>query len=98
MVRQSLLLCVMMLTNLHREIKMMHKAIVGVCFALLVIGQTGCSNSHKQASRAAADASKAEADVSKQKSEILEDYRKCLKDNPSDEKACEGYNGALESM
>jgi len=77
---------------------MVHKAIVGVCSVLLVIGLAGCSNPHKQASRAAADASKAEADVHKQKSEILEDYRKCLKDNPSDEKACEGYKGALDSM
>ena len=77
---------------------MIRKAIVGVCFVLLVIGQTGCSNPHKQAARAAADASEAEADINRQKSEILEDYRKCLKDNPSDEKACEGYKGALESM
>jgi len=73
-------------------------AIVSVCLVMLVIGQSGCSNPHKEASRAATDASKAETDVSKQKAAILEDYRKCLDKNKSDEKACEGYKSALDSM
>ena len=77
---------------------MVCKVIVGFCFVLLVIGGAGCSNPHKEAARAATQASTAEADVRKQKAEILEDYRKCLKKNPSDEKACEGYQRALDSM
>jgi hypothetical protein len=78
--------------------KMVHKVIIGTCLALGVIGLTGCSNPHKEAARAATAASNAEADVSKQKAQILEDYRKCVKNNPSDQKACEGYKSALDTM
>jgi hypothetical protein len=78
--------------------RMTHKVIIGTCLAMVVTGLTGCSNPHKEAARAATDASSAEADVSKQKAAILEDYRKCLDKNKSDEKACEGYKSALDSM
>lgn len=77
---------------------MVQKAIIGVCFALLLIGQTGCSNPHKEAARAATDASRAEAEVQNQKAKILEDYRKCLNKNKSDEEACASYQKALDSM
>ena len=77
---------------------MVHKAIVGVCFVLLVIGQMGCSNPHKQSARAATDASKAEKDVNEQKAKILEDYRKCLNKNKSDEQACAAYKKSLDSL
>jgi hypothetical protein len=71
---------------------------IGVCYAVLVIGQMGCSNPHKEAARASTEASKAEAEVSSQKAKILEDYRKCLNKNKGDEKACEGYKRAADSM
>jgi len=77
---------------------MARKSIVGICFVLLVIGQTGCSNPHKEAARASTEASKAEAEVHGEKAKILEDYRKCLNKNKSDEKACESYKRALDSM
>jgi hypothetical protein len=77
---------------------MMRIAKLGVCLAILVIGQTGCSNPHKEAARAQQEASKAEAEVSNQKANILEDYRKCLKKNKGDETACESYKKAAESM
>ena len=73
-------------------------AIVSVCYALLVIGQMGCSNPHKEAAKASTEASKAEAEVSSQKAKILEDYRKCLNKNKSNEQACESYKRALDSM
>ncbi len=77
---------------------MRHKAIVGVFLFLLVLGQTACSNPHKEAARAASDASAAEKEVSNQKAKILEDYRKCLKKNKSDEEACAGYKKALDAL
>jgi len=77
---------------------MMRNAMAGVCYALLVIGQIGCSNPHKEAARASTEASKAEAAVHNEKAKILEDYRKCLNKNKSDEKACESYKRALDSM
>jgi len=79
-------------------VKMMHKGIIGTCFALLIIGQTGCSNPHKDAARASTAASNAEAQVSNEKAKILEDYRKCLNKNKSDESACASYKKALDSM
>ncbi|MFC1774488.1 hypothetical protein ACFL3A_14255 [Pseudomonadota bacterium] len=77
---------------------MMRNAMAGVCCAVLVIGQMGCSNPHKEAAKASTEASKAEAEVSNQKAKILEDYRKCLNKNKGDEKACEGYKKATDSM
>ena len=77
---------------------MMRNAMAGVCYALLVIGQIGCSNPHKEAARASTEASKAEAAVHNEKAKILEDYRKCLNKNKSDEKACESYKRAVDSM
>lgn len=77
---------------------MVSKVIVSVCLVLLVTGLAGCSNPHKKAARAATDASEAEKDVNEQKTKILEDYRKCLKKNKSDEKACAGYKKALDSL
>lgn len=77
---------------------MAHKVIVGVCIVLLVVVQMGCSNPHKEAARAATDASKAETEVQNQKAKILEDYRKCLNKNKSDEEACASYKKALDSM
>ena len=76
----------------------MRNAMVGVCYALLVIGQMGCSNPHKEAARASTEASKAETAVHNEKAKILEDYRKCLNKNKSDEKACESYKRAVDSM
>jgi len=76
----------------------MRNTIGGVCYALLVIGLIGCSNPHKEAARASTEASKAEATVHNEKAKILEDYRKCLNKNKSDEKACESYKRALDSM
>jgi hypothetical protein len=77
---------------------MMRKEIIGVSIVLLAIGQMGCSNPHKEAARASTEASKAEAGVHNEKAKILEDYRKCLNKNKSDEKACESYKRALDSM
>jgi len=77
---------------------MMRNVMVGVCYALLIIGQMGCSNPHKEAARAQTEASKAEAEVSNQKAKILEDYRKCLNKNKGDEKACESYKRAADTM
>jgi len=77
---------------------MIPKGIVVVCCALLVTGQMGCSNPHKEAARASTEASKAEAAVHNEKAKILENYRKCLNKNKSDEKACESYKRALDSM
>jgi len=77
---------------------MMRNTMVDVCYALLVIGLIGCSNPHKEAARASTEASKAEATVHNEKAKILEDYRKCLNKNKSDEKACESYKRALDSM
>ncbi len=77
---------------------MVRKIIVGICFAFMVMGLTGCGNPHKDAARAATSASNAEADVSKQKAEILDDYRKCLGKNSDDATACEAYKQALEAM
>ena len=76
----------------------MRNALAGICCALLVIGLIGCSNPHKEAARASTEASKAEATVHNEKAKILEDYRKCLNKNKSDEKACESYKRALDSM
>ena len=76
----------------------MRNTIGGVCYALLVIRLIGCSNPHKEAARASTEASKAEATVHNEKAKILEDYRKCLNKNKSDEKACESYKRALDSM
>ena len=78
--------------------KMLRIAFVSVCYALLVIGQIGCSNPHKEAARASTEASKAEATVHNEKAKILEDYRKCLNKNKSNEQACESYKRALDSM
>jgi hypothetical protein len=80
------------------RINMVSKAIISICLVLLITGLAGCSNPHKQAARAATDASRAEKDVNEQKAKILEDYRKCLDKNKSDEKACAGYKKALDSM
>ena len=77
---------------------MMRNAMIGVCYAVLVIGQICCSNPLKEAARASTVASKGEAEVSSQKAKILEDYRKCLNKNKGDEKACEGYKRAADSM
>jgi hypothetical protein len=77
---------------------MVSKEIIGACLVLLVFGQTGCSNPHKEAARASTEASKAEASVHNEKAKILEDYRKCLNKNKSDETACESYKRALDSM
>ena len=77
---------------------MMRNTMIGVCFALLVIGQMGCSNPHKEAARASTEASKAEASVHNEKAKILEDYRKCLNKNKSNEQACESYKKALDSI
>ena len=77
---------------------MMRNAMIGVCYAVLVIGQMGCSNPHKEAARASTEASKAEATVHNEKAKILEDYRKCLNKNKSNEQACESYKRALDSM
>ena len=77
---------------------MIRNAMASVCYALLVIGQIGCSNPHKEAARASTEASKAETAVHNEKAKILEDYRKCLNKNKSDEKACESYKRALDSM
>lgn len=77
---------------------MMHKAIIGTCFVLFAIGQTGCSNPHKEAARASTASSNAEAQVHNEKAKILEDYRKCLNKNKSDESACAAYKKALDSM
>ena len=76
----------------------MRNTIGGVCYALLVIGLIGCSNPHKEAARASTEASKAEATVHNEKAKILEDYRKCLNKNKSNEQACESYKRALDSM
>ncbi len=76
----------------------MHKTIAGVCFVLLAVGLTGCGSPQKDAAKAAAAASNAEADVQKEKARILEDYRKCVSKNPSDEQACVGYKSALDAM
>lgn len=77
---------------------MMHKRTIGICFVLLIIGQTGCSNPHKEAARASTAASNAETQVHDEKAKILEDYRKCLNKNKSDESACAAYKKALDSM
>ncbi len=77
---------------------MLRKEIVAVCFTLLVAVQTGCSNPHKEAARASTAASNAEAQVHSEKAKILEDYRKCLNKNKTDEAACAGYKKALDSM
>jgi hypothetical protein len=58
----------------------------------------GCNRAHKQASRAARDASKAEIVVNEQKAKILENYRKCLNKNKSDEDACAVYQKQLDSL
>jgi hypothetical protein len=80
------------------RMKIIRKEIVVVCCALSVTGQMGCSNQHKEAARASTEASKAEAAVHNEKAKILEDYRKCLNKNKSDEKTCEGYKRASDSM
>lgn len=77
---------------------MVRKVIVGALVVLMVVVQMGCSNPHKEAARAATEASKAEKNVSEQKAKILEDYRKCLSKNKSNEEACAGYKKALESL
>ena len=77
---------------------MMRNAMASLCCALLVVGLPGCGNPHKEAARASTEASKAETEVHKEKAKILEDYRKCLNKNKSDEKACESYKRALDSM
>ena len=77
---------------------MIRSAMTGVCYALLVIGLNGCSNPHTVAARASTEASKAEAAVHNEKAKILEDYRKCLNKNKSDEQACESYKKALDSI
>jgi hypothetical protein len=79
-------------------VKMTRKEILGTCFFLLVIAQAGCSNPHKEAARASTASSKAEAEVHGEKAKILEDYRKCLNKNKSDESACASYKKALDSM
>ena len=76
----------------------MRNVIIGICSVMLVIWQLGCSNPHKEAARASTEASIAEKDVSEQKAKILEDYRKCLNKNKSDEEACASYQKALDSM
>ncbi len=78
-------------TNSQRENEMARKIMTGIYLALLTVMQTGCSNAHE-------DAAEAAADVSRQKEEILEDYKECLKANPSDKKACESYKEAVEAM
>jgi hypothetical protein len=77
---------------------MARKAIVGIFVVLMAMVQTGCSNPHKDAARASTEASQAEKDVSEQKAKILEDYRKCLDKNKSDEEACASYKNALDSL
>lgn len=77
---------------------MTRKVIVGVFVGLIAIMQTGCSNPQKEAAKAATEASKAEKSVSEEKAKILEDYRKCLNKNKSDEEACAAYKKALDSM
>jgi hypothetical protein len=74
---------------------MFSKVITCVCFVLLI---TGCSNPHKQAARASTEASESEKAVNEQKAKILEDYRKCLNKNKSDEEACSAYKKALDSL
>ena len=76
----------------------MREVIICICLVMLTVGQMGCSNPHKEAARAATDASKAETNVNEQKTKILEDYRKCLNKNKSDEEACAAYKKALDSM
>lgn len=77
---------------------MRRNVIVGVFVVLIAIMQIACSNPHKEAAKAATEASKAEKSVSEQKAKILEDYRKCLNKNKSDEEACASYKKALDSM
>ena len=77
---------------------MARKVIVGIFVVLMAMVQTGCSNPQKDAARASTEASQAEKDVSEQKAKILEDYRKCLDKNKSDEEACAGYKSALDSL
>lgn len=77
---------------------MVRKVIVGVFVVLMAVMHMGCSNPHKEAARAATDASKAEKDVNEQKAKLLEDYRKCLNKNKSDEEACTSYKKALDSL
>ena len=76
---------------------MIRNAMTGVCYALLVLGLNGCSNPHKEAARASTEASKAEASVHNEKAKILEDYRKCLNKNVSNEQAWERYIEARDS-
>lgn len=77
---------------------MLRKVIMCVFFVLMIAVQIGCSNPHKQAAKASRDASLAEKDVNEQKAKILEDYRKCLKKNKSNEEACASYKKALDSL
>ncbi len=59
---------------------------------MTAIVQTGCgSNPYDRAAEASAE-------VSEQKSGILEDYRKCLKNHPSDDKECSSYKDAADAM
>jgi hypothetical protein len=78
--------------------KMLRKEFIGACVVLLLAVQTGCSNPHKEAARAQTASSNAEAQVHNEKAKILEDYRKCLNKNKSDETACASYKKALDSM
>ena len=77
---------------------MTNKLIIGAFVVLMMVVQIGCSNPHKEAAKASTEASKAEKDVNEQKAKILEDYRKCLNKNKSDEEACAGYKKALDAL
>ena len=77
---------------------MVRKLIVGVFIVFMAVMHMGCSNPHKEAARASTDASKSETNVNEQKAKILDDYRKCLNKNKSDEEACAAYKKALDSM
>ena len=77
---------------------MTNKLIIGALVVLMMVVQIGCSNPHKEAAKASTEASKAEKDVNEQKAKILEDYRKCLNKNKSDEEACAGYKKALDAL
>lgn len=70
----------------------MRNAMIGVRYALLALVLAGCGNNPYE------ESAEAKAEVDEEKAKILEDYRECLKENPSDTKACEAYKDAVNSL